>query len=149
MIQIMILESALTLYSLSHRLPTMGPKKSAATRNTAPLPVSRIIRTADSPALTDTPLPTIRPHACAKRRMSSVTASARKAVHAPRPAQVPIRRSDGSAAALAQKGDRNGRPVACMAVAPIHGNVSTLLVILKAVRVYLTHLSRSACLFLV
>src|SRR6266852_4719373 len=136
----MIWELSLTLHSLSlfPRLPLRGPI--ASTRNIAPLPVYQNIQTADSPAMTDLRLPTTatRLRAYAKRRMSSVTVSARKAVHAPRPMQVPIRRGDGSAVALAQKKDRDGMPAACMAVVPVHGNVSTLLVISRAVRDCLT-----------
>jgi hypothetical protein len=63
---------------------------------------------------------------------------ARQAVYDPRPAQVPYLRGDGLAVALAKKGDRDGRPVACMAVVPVHGNVSTLLMISKAARAYPT-----------
>jgi hypothetical protein len=110
------------------------------------------IQTADSPALTDLRLPwtATRLRAYAIRRLSSVTVSAWQAAHAPRPKyKLPIRGGDGLVApvALVQKRDRDGRPAGCMAVVPVHGNVSTLLVISKAVRACLTHLSHSACLF--
>ena len=48
---------------------------------------------------------------------------------------------------LVQKRDLNGLLAACMAVIPIHGNVSTLLVISKAVRACLTDLSHLPSLF--
>jgi len=62
-----------------------------------------------------------------------------------------IGRRDGLAVALAQPRDRDGRLAACMGVVPVHGNVSTLLVILKAVvaalfRSRLTRLSAGTAL---
>jgi hypothetical protein len=147
MIQIMILGICPDPL-FSPRLTIRRPNQLASTRNIANPPASGEIP-ADSPAVTDSRLPwtATRLRACALRRLSSVTVSARKTVHAPRPAQVPIRRSDRLAVALAQKKDGDGRPAACMAVVPVDGNVSTLLVISKAVRACLAHLSHSACLF--
>jgi hypothetical protein len=145
MIQMTIWESALTLYSLSPSFTISGVKINASTLNTAPLPVSQIIHTADSPALTDSRLPTTPLNASARRRMSSATVSARQAVHAPRPAPAPKRRGDGSAVVFVQKGDPSGLPAASMAVVPMHGNVSTPPVISRVVRAYLTHTSCSAC----
>jgi len=122
------------------------PNQIASSRNTVPPPASRDIP-ADSPARTDSRLSWTETHlrACALRHLSSVTVSARPTAHAPRPAQVSIRGSDGSAVALAQKRDQDGRPAACMAVVPVRGSVSTLLVISKAVRACLTSHTRRVC----
>jgi hypothetical protein len=126
--------------SYSPRLPMRPPSQIASSRKTALPPASMDNKVADSPAPTDSRLPSTatRLRACVLRRISSATVSARQPVYAPRPKQQVIRGSDGLAVSLAQKRVRDGRPAACMAAVPVHGNVSTRLVISKVVRAHFT-----------
>lgn len=127
-----LMEIAHEPFILSPRFLARRANQNASSRNIAPRPASQITHTVGSPAVTDSRLTTTPLRACAKRPMSSVTVCARKAVHAPLPAQLK-RRSDGSAVVLAQRRDPNGLLAACMAAVPTHMNVSTLPVISKAV----------------